>query len=164
MPAPAAPAGGCAAAPEFCLAQINASASAATADAPASASNSLPARCGKPAAAAKPGALPRIVVIGTGGTIAGVGESRSNTGTYVPAVRPIAELIDELSCELADVASVEAVDPLRVASESVGWAELAAIRAVVAAQVARPAVAGVVVTSGTDTMEEVCYCEDYYYR
>ncbi len=98
---------------------------------------------------------PRIHVLATGGTIAGAhtggapGSYRSATlsiETLVGAVPQIAEMADLALEQVAQVGSQDMDDAL--------WLELAR-RA--GAALAPPGVAGLVITHGTDTMEETAY-------
>jgi len=99
--------------------------------------------------------MPLVVILATGGTIAGTAASATDTTGY----RAGALGIDVL------VAGVPALAGHRLESESVAaidskdmdaatWQQLAA-RA--AHHLARPEVAGIVVTHGTDTLEETAY-------
>jgi L-asparaginase len=100
------------------------------------------------AASASHAAVPRIVVLATGGTIAS-GSNRALSGK---------ELVEQLhlggqvQVDVKDVASGGSSDLTRK-----DWSKLvAAIRA----SFADPLVAGVVVTHGTDTMEETAFFLD----
>lgn len=99
--------------------------------------------------------MPLVVILATGGTIAGVAAEASDTTGY----RAGALGADAL------IAAVPALAGHRLESESVAaidskdmdiatWQRLAAR---VAHHVARPEVAGVVITHGTDTLEETAY-------
>ena len=108
---------------------------------------------------ASPSILPRVYVIGTGGTISTVGESRSDYTNYsygnrhltiqqmlerVPEVNGFAETVPE---QLINVGSTEVAPP--------HWLQLAQ-------RVNRifrddPGAAGVAVTHGTATLEETAY-------
>jgi L-asparaginase len=100
-------------------------------------------------------ARPSIVVIGTGGTIGSSGGYWTGNPTRVP--------IDQLVRVpgLDSVASVASEQLWNVASSAIGparWLELS--RHVAARLRAEPALAGIVVTHGTDTMEETAYFLD----
>src|SRR5699024_5625492 len=98
-------------------------------------------------------AMPRIVVVATGGTIASVSVSESAT----IAQRSAAELMSQL-----DFGSVEVVgrDLMNMGSYLLAHRELRLIAAAVAEELAKDEVSGVVVTHGTDTMEETAYLLD----
>jgi L-asparaginase len=97
--------------------------------------------------------LPLLKILATGGTIAGV-QSR-NLG-YTAASLPVQALVDAVPgldalarLELEQVAGIGSQD-----MDDTLWLELAR-RA--AAALARPEVSGIVITHGTDTMEETAY-------
>lgn len=92
-----------------------------------------------------------VVLLGTGGTIAGVsthGDDRAYQAAQlgveqlVSAVQPLAGL----PLETRQVAQVD--------SKDMGWPVWRALLQALQTQLARPEVAGVVVTHGTDTLEE----------
>jgi L-asparaginase len=94
------------------------------------------------------GVLPAVVVLATGGTIAGRSEGGQLTG---------AQLVEAVP-QLADVATLEVEEFSRIGSSAMTpdhWLRLA--RRINEIFAARPEVAGVVVTHGTDTMEETAY-------
>jgi len=99
---------------------------------------------------------PKVVLLSTGGTIASRYDPEQ--GRVVPS-RSGEDLLAMLP-GIEEVAVVEVDDFATVPSfdMSVGFAHQMAIR--VNEVVARPNVAGVVVTHGTDTMEETCYLTD----
>ncbi|MFL6697784.1 MAG: asparaginase, partial [Vitreoscilla sp.] len=99
--------------------------------------------------------MPLVVILATGGTIAGLATDSTDTTGY----RAGALGVDAL------IAAVPALAEHRLESESVAaidskdmdigtWQRLAAR---VAHHLARPEVAGVVITHGTDTLEETAY-------
>lgn len=97
----------------------------------------------------------QVVVIGTGGTIAGTAASAADHTGYTAARIGVAQLVaavpplGERALELVQLAQVDSKD---MGFEV--WCDLA--RAVQAALM-RPDVAGVVVTHGTDTLEETAW-------
>ena len=97
----------------------------------------------------------RIVVLATGGTIAGVGEAGKTTG-YKAGSLTAEELLMAVP-ELADVAPIEAIQVCNVNSDDITaeiWLTLANTINRLADD---PAVKGFVITHGTDTMEETAY-------
>src|SRR5450830_1370605 len=62
-------------------------------------------------------AKPNIVVLATGGTIAGAGASAVNSATYAAATVPVDKLLAGLP-ELANVANVKGEQVFQIASES----------------------------------------------
>jgi len=103
--------------------------------------------------------LPRIAVIGTGGTISSVGRDSLDIATY--ADTGVKYEVDELLAQFPETAKVADLVPVRyraVGSRAIGpteWLELHRLIHQTAAS--DPAIAGVVVTHGTSTLEETAY-------
>jgi glutamin-(asparagin-)ase len=101
-------------------------------------------------------AKPNIVIIATGGTIAGAAASSANVSAYKSAVVGVDKLIAAVP-ELHDVANVRGEQLLQIGSESFNnerWFKLAQR---VSELLNSKDVDGVVITHGTDTMEETAY-------
>lgn len=105
---------------------------------------------------AAPAAKPRITVLATGGTIAGAGATAANSATYQAAKVPVDKLIAGVP-ELADVATVKGEQVFQIASESFTNDKLLTLGKRVSALAKDPAVDGIVITHGTDTLEETAY-------
>ncbi len=111
----------------------------------------------------RPGeSLPRVVIIGTGGTIAGTSESRVGFQNYQAGQLLIEDMVAELRPELDSVAELRVIqfDNRPSGRYDVGdyhALSLAIDRALEDAD-------GVVVTTGTDTMEEFVYFMDLTVR
>jgi glutamin-(asparagin-)ase len=107
-------------------------------------------------ALAQPAAKPRVVILATGGTIAGAGATAANSATYQAAKVPVDKLIAGVP-ELADVAQVRGEQVFQIASESFTNDKLLELGKRVAALTRDPAVDGIVITHGTDTLEETAF-------
>jgi L-asparaginase len=96
---------------------------------------------------------PTLALIGTGGTIAGAASAASVSTDYKPASLSLAAVVDTVP-ELRARYDIEVTQPMQLASYDVrpeNWLDL---HAAVMQAVNNPNVAGIVVTHGTDTLEE----------
>jgi L-asparaginase len=97
--------------------------------------------------------LPRLLLIATGGTIAGAAPSAARTQGYVPGALPVTALVDAVPA-LATVARVSAEQPFAIGSQHMSTARWLVLAARVRAAAADPSIDGVVIAHGTDTLEE----------
>lgn len=102
-----------------------------------------------------PESRPKIVVLATGGTIAGVGEAGKTAG-YKPGSLTAEELLSAVP-ELADAAEIETVQVCNVNSDDITAEVWITLANTINEMAADPDVKGFVVTHGTDTMEETAY-------
>lgn len=99
--------------------------------------------------------LPHVLVLGTGGTIAGSANGLSQAG-YTSAVVPIDSLLDAVP-QLAQLAHLSMDQIALVGGQDMNEAVWLTLAARVNAELASADVDGVVVTHGTDTIEETAF-------
>ncbi|MDY7532219.1 asparaginase [Pseudomonas sp. Bout1] len=100
--------------------------------------------------------LANVVILATGGTIAGAGASAANSATYQAAKVGIEQLIAGVP-ELSQIANVRGEQVLQIASESITNENLLQLGRRVAELADSKDVDGIVITHGTDTLEETAY-------
>ena len=106
--------------------------------------------------AQSPAELPRVMIIATGGTIAGEQGEPGTLGGY-DIRKPIAEIVSEVP-EVKKYARIETVQFANVPSAYISpnqWLQLA--RNINSVFEKRPEIAGIVVTHGTDRLEETAF-------
>ncbi len=99
---------------------------------------------------------PNVVILATGGTIAGAGADVTNSATYQSAKVPVDKLILGVP-ELKNVANVRGEQVFQIGSESFKNDNLLVLGKRVAALAKQDDVDGIVITHGTDTAEETAY-------
>jgi len=103
--------------------------------------------------------LPNVTILATGGTIAGTGASSTTTVGYTAAKIGVDALIEAVP-ELKKVANVKGEQVFQIASENMNndyWLKLGKR---VNTLLAQDDVDGIVITHGTDTIEETAYFLD----
>ncbi len=102
---------------------------------------------------------PNVVILATGGTIAGAGVSSTTTVGYTAAVTAVDKLISNVP-ELTKVANVRGEQIFQIASESITMENWLTLAKRVNQLLAQDNVDGIVITHGTDTLEETAYFLD----
>ncbi len=105
--------------------------------------------------AAVPVQKPKIVILATGGTIAGVGDPGKIAG-YKPGTLT-AEMLLWGVPEIDEVADIEAIQVCNVNSDDITAEIWLTLAETINRMAADPEVTGFVITHGTDTMEETAY-------
>lgn len=109
-------------------------------------------------AASEAGALPRVTIVATGGTIAGVSDSRTSFQSYRAGSLGIDEMLSELRPQIDEVADVTTVQFGN--RPSGGYAIADFFDLTLAVEEALETADAVVVTSGTGSMDEFVYWLD----
>ncbi|MES2758380.1 MAG: type II asparaginase [Pseudomonadota bacterium] len=100
--------------------------------------------------------LANVTILATGGTIAGTGATSTTTVGYTAATVGVQNLIKAVP-ELAKVANVSGEQVFQIASENMSNEHWLALAKRVNALLAQANVDGIVITHGTDTLEETAY-------
>lgn len=103
------------------------------------------------------GDLPKVVVLGTGGTIQSKGDTRMTLHDYRAGRFDISELLEALP-EANSIANIEAMQFSNVGSPAITSKEWIGLSKKIDEMAAKdPEIAGFVITHGTNTLEETAY-------
>ena len=100
--------------------------------------------------------MANVMILATGGTIAGTGASSTTTVGYTAATVGVQRLIAAVP-ELTKVANVSGEQVFQIASENMTDEHWLTLGKRVNVLLAQPNVDGIVITHGTDTLEETAY-------
>lgn len=100
--------------------------------------------------------MKNIVVLATGGTIAGVSHSSTDTTSYQSAILPIKELLAEID-SLHTIANVYSEQIAQIDSADMSHDLWLLLARRVNALLRETTIDGIVITHGTDTLEETAY-------
>ena len=98
-----------------------------------------------------------VVILGTGGTIAGVAEDPTDNVGYVAGKLEIDQLLARLPAAHPPGVRLHAEQLAQIDSKDMGFGVWLDLARRIASCLADPAVRGIVVTHGTDTLEETAY-------
>ena len=110
----------------------------------------------QPQPVAQPAVLPTVRVIATGGTIAGVQDAPGTLGAYRAGTRTVGEIVQSVP-ELTKYAQVETEQFSNVASTEIMPSQWVALSKRINELLQRSDLNGVVVTHGTDRLEETAF-------
>ena len=102
---------------------------------------------------------PNVVILATGGTIAGAGADVTNSASYTAAKLAVDKVIASVP-QLSNVATVRGEQVFQIGSESFTDEKLIQLAKRVSTLLKQDDVDGVVITHGTDTLEETAFFLD----
>jgi L-asparaginase len=108
------------------------------------------------AAQPQPAVLPNVRIIATGGTIAGVQDAPGTLGDYRAGTRTVGEIVQSVP-ELARFAQIETEQFANVASTDIMPSQWVQLSRRINELLQRPDLTGIVVTHGTDRLEETAF-------
>lgn len=103
--------------------------------------------------------LPNVTIFATGGTIAGQATSNTQTTGYKIGGLGVEQLVNAVP-QILNISNINGVQISNVDSGSVNETILITLASAINEELAKPEIAGVVVTHGTDTLEETAFFLD----
>ncbi|MGE0800699.1 MAG: asparaginase [Lautropia sp.] len=100
-----------------------------------------------------------LLIVATGGTIAGAAASATQTVGYRAGALPVTALVDAVP-GLADLAALATEQPFAIGSEDLCSSHWLTLAGRLRAALADPAIDAIVITHGTDTLEETAFFLD----
>ena len=101
--------------------------------------------------------MKNIVILATGGTIAGVSSSITDIAGYEPAILPIEEIIKNITGPLRKLVHLSSEQIAQIDSAEMTHQIWLTLAKRINALLSSPKVDGIVITHGTDTLEETAY-------
>jgi L-asparaginase len=101
--------------------------------------------------------MKNIAILATGGTIAGVSGSITDTASYQPAILPIETIIKDIAEPLREIAHISSEQIAQIDSAEMTHQIWLTLAGRINALLSSPQIDGIVVTHGTDTLEETAY-------
>ena len=99
-----------------------------------------------------------VVILGTGGTIAGAAADAGDNVGYIAAQRSVADLLAAVpTLTIQGAQAIEAEQVAQLDSKDIDVVTWQRLAQAVARHLARPGVAGIVISHGTDTLEETAW-------
>lgn len=104
----------------------------------------------------------RVVVMGTGGTIAGEAKQASDNVGYRAGARTVSQLMEAIPA--VQGLDIEVVDVAQIDSKDMGFSIWQSLLKLVNGYLSRDDVKGIVITHGTDTIEETAFLLQWVLR